>query len=463
MGLNFSALEIGRQALRAGQLGLNVTSQNIANVNTPGYTRQLVHLAARPASAPESAGAGGGVAVADVRAVRDQFIEGRLQKENAITGRWTAQRDALQPLDAVLNDSNNQGGISAALTIFFGAFRELEAQPNSPALRSVAVQKGIALTSAFQSADTRLREIRQDANGYLRSAVEDVNQFAERVASLNAKILRAENTEGSVSELVDQRDEVVSRLAELTGARAITDARNQVTLTLEDGRALVIGEKSFRLEAEATAPDGLSRLTIAGEFAEIGDGRLRGWQNAANNVSEYLSALDELAASVAERVNAQHVSGVDLNGDAGTDFFVAGDGGAVTAFSLEVADSLKNDSRKVVVAAAGNGNGDATIAREIASLLTDNTSTAGTRQGSFVELYAGIVRDAGEAIRTADDALNTQQAILAQIQAQDAAISGVSLDEEAVNLLQYQRAFEAAARFMRIADEMTQTIISLVQ
>jgi flagellar hook-associated protein 1 FlgK len=463
MGLNFSALEIGRQALRASQLGLNITSQNIANVNTPEYSRQTVQLAARDQYGAKLQLTGGGVEVESVRSIRDQFVEARLLKENAAAGRWTAQRDALQPLDAVLNDSSNKGGIPSSLAEFFGAFRDLEAHPNSASLRHVAVEKGQALTNAFQSTSARLKEIRQDADGSLRSTVAEANELSEKIAKLNASILKAENTESTAASLYDQRDAAVQHLAELTGARTTTDSRNQVTVTLGDGQALVIADKSFALEIQPTAPEGLSELTINGDPAVFADGQLRGLQNAIAATGSYLTDLDDLAASVADRVNSLHSSGVDLNGDAGTPFFAAPIGGTVTAASFKVSDEIIADPKKVVVAAVGSGTGDATIARELSALLTAPDSVAGSNQGSFAELYAGIVRDAGGAIQTADDALTTQQAILLQVQAQEAAISGVSLDEEAINLLQYQRAFEAAARFLKIADEMTQTIISLAQ
>jgi flagellar hook-associated protein 1 FlgK len=115
----------------------------------------------------------------------------------------------------------------------------------------------------------------------------------------------------------------------------------------------------------------------------------------------------------------------------------------------------------VVTAANGAGSGDATIARSLAGLLQDETSVVGTQTGSYDSFYASLVTEAGLGVRSAEDALSTQQVILTQTQAQRDSVSGVSLDEEAINLLQYQKAYEAAARFLKVADEMTQTILSL--
>jgi flagellar hook-associated protein 1 len=459
MGVNFSAFEIGRRALRASQLGLTITGQNIANVNTPGYTRQQVQL---PPLGTSLLPSGNGVTPDGIRALRDQFVEARLQTETGIAGRLTARRDALTPVDAVFNDANTAGGIQAALTGFFNAFSELEAQPNSAPLRAVVTAKGETLTQAFHTTRGRLIEIRNTVDAELRDTVDAVNTLAPQVASLNAQINIAENIGDNASGLRDQRGELVRQLGELTGARAI-ESDNQVTLTLSDGSPLVVGGEAFTLTATSAPPDGLATLSLAGQPVNLTDGKLRGLQEAIGEVGGYITSLDQLAESLAERVNTLHASGSDLDGNNGTDFFTASGGGAVTAANIEVAAALKTNPRLVVAAANGAGSGDATIARSLAGLLRDQNSVIGGQTGSYETFYAGLVTEAGAALRTTEDALSTQQLILAQTQEQRASVSGVSLDEEAVNLLQYQKAYEAAARFLKVADEMTQTILSLAQ
>jgi flagellar hook-associated protein 1 FlgK len=156
-----------------------------------------------------------------------------------------------------------------------------------------------------------------------------------------------------------------------------------------------------------------------------------------------------------------HASGTDLDGNAGTAFFVSSASGPITAANLDVSSALKNDSRLVVATASGAGGGDGSVARGIANLLSDPTSVAGTQTGSFTSIYGAIVTAVGEAVNSAEDELTTQAAILAQTEAQRDSVSGVSLDEEAINLLQYQKAYEAAARLLKVADEMTQTILQI--
>jgi len=130
---------------------------------------------------------------------------------------------------------------------------------------------------------------------------------------------------------------------------------------------------------------------------------------------------------------------------------------------LSVNPALTASPRRVVAAATGAGSGDATVARAIANLVSDSNQTVGARSGSFPSIFSSIVADAGDQLRVAEDGLAAQQSIVAQVVAQRESVSGVSLDEEAINLMQYQRAYEAAARFLKVADEMTQTLIALGQ
>ncbi|HET6976326.1 MAG TPA: flagellar hook-associated protein FlgK [Pyrinomonadaceae bacterium] len=462
MGVNFSPFEIGRRALRASQLGLAVTGQNIANVNTAGYSRQSVQLSATPAANGNLGLVGQGVTIDGVRQFRDRFVESRLQTETSIAGRLTAERDALFPVDAVFNEANGNG-INAAMNSFFGSFTTLESNPSSLPLRNDVVVKAGAMASAFATTRARLVQIRSDSDTALRETVQQLNGISSQIADLNGRIASAENSGGTASELRDQRDLLARQAAELSGARSLEGPDGMLTLTLADGQALVSGNHATAVEIQSTPPDGLSSLTVNGQTASIAEGKLRGLQNAISTIGNDLTALDDLAASIADRVNELHSSGTDFNGAAGVNFFAVPVSGPVTAANLSVSAAIKADVKLIVASPAAPPLTSATIAGAIGALLTEPTSQAGARTGSFSSIYGSIVADAGRGVKAADDALATQQAILAQANAQRDSVSGVSLDEEAINLLQFQKSYEAAARFLKIADDLTQTILSLGQ
>lgn len=461
MGVNFSPFEIGRRALRASQLGLAVAGQNIANVNTPGYTRQSIMLSASPGvGVGRNNLIGAGVTIDGVRQFRDRFVDSRLQTETAIAGRFTAQRDALAPVDALFNESEG-GGISAAMQGFFGSFTALEASPNSTALRNDVIAKAGTFVNTLAATRARLTGIRRDTDGEVRDCVTQVNTLTAQVADLNVHIATAEHSGSSASALRDQRDALVQQVAELSGARAIEDQDGMVRLTLSDGQALVSGSHATELQVQDTPPDGLATILLNGQPAAIADGGLRGLQDAVAGIVGQIGSLDDLAASIASRVNTLHSSGTDSSGNAGGNFFEIPVSGPITAANLSVTAAIKMDSRLIVASPLAPPSSFGTVAGALGGLLTDPASTAGTKTGSFSSIYGSIVSGVGRDMRGAEDALATQQVILAQATAQRDSVSGVSLDEEAINLLQFQRSYEAAARFLKIADELTQTILSL--
>ena len=463
MSINFSAFEIGRRALNAASYGVSVAGQNISNVNTPGYSRQSVQLAESAPANITGITVGSGVTVQGVQAFRDRFIESRIQTETGVSGRLSAQRDALAPVETVLQGTDN-GGLQNALNSFFGAFRDLDANPNSTSLRAIVAQRGANLASSFSSTRSKLTDIQLGADEQIRDTVNQVNGLSTRIADLNARIQGADATGGSDSALRDQRGQLINQISELTGARSTENSDGTVTLTIGEGRALVNGVNASTLRAGSTPPLGLSAITLDDQPATFDEGRLRGLQNAIAETGNQINGLDELAGSVVDRVNTVHSSGADQDGNPGVNFFAVPAGGQpVTAANISLNPAISANPRRVVASALNQPGQSGTVAGQIANLLADPNSTVGARTGSFSSIYGSFISEAGEQIRTADNNLETQTAIIAQATAQRNAVSGVSLDEEAINLLQYQKAYDAAARFIKIADEMTQTILSLAQ
>ncbi|MEP6850028.1 MAG: flagellar hook-associated protein FlgK [Acidobacteriota bacterium] len=460
MTINFSAYEIGRRALNASQLGINIAGQNIANVNTPGYSRRGVQLVESAQTSFNGFSIGTGVTVAGVQSFRDAFIQSRIQTETGIAGTLTARRDALAPVESALQGSDG-GGLQNALNNFFGSFRDLEANPNSVPLRTAVAQSGATLANVFQTTRSRLDDIRHGIDGQVRSAVDQVNALSQRVADLNDQIRSATSAGGDASSLQDQRGELVNKLSELAGVHATNNSDGTVSLTIGEGRPLVNGDQAFTLQANAAPPLGLSTTTLDGQPAVFNDGTIAGLQTSITDTTTQIDTLDGLAASVVQRVNDLHTSGTDLDGNGGTNFF--NNTAPITAANISINAAITGNPRLVVASPLTQPGQSGTVAGQIANLLTDTGSSVGTHTGSFTSIFGSMLAQAGEHVNAAENGLMTQAAILSQATAQRDSVSGVSLDEEAINLLQYQKSFEAATRFIKVADEMTQMIISLGQ
>lgn len=444
--------------MNANQLGINVTGQNIANVNTPGYTRQTVQLSEAKAVGFSKSAIGTGVTIDGVKAFRDQFVESRIQTETGIAGKLAAKRDALSAVETALQGTESSG-LQNSINGFFGAFRDLETNPASVPLRAVAAQKGSALASSFQSTRSSLEDIRRGVDTSIRSTVDETNSLTQRIADLNAQIRTADGSGVNASALRDQRGELLNRVSQLTGARSIENADGTVDVTIGEGRSLVSGDKAFQIEAQGVPPYGLAALTIGGQPAVFDEGALRGFQDAITEINTQITNLDGLAAEVVNRVNSLHTGGTDLDGNAGVNFFDASV--PVTAANIKLNPDITANPRLVVASALTQPGQTGTTAGAIANLLSDPTSTVGTKTGSFNSIFNSMLTETGEKVASVKNSLETQTAIISQVTAQRESISGVSLDEEAINLLQYQKGFEAAARFLKVADEMTQTILSL--
>ena len=433
MSVNFSSFEIARRALAAHQLGIAVTGQNISNVNTAGYSRQRVELAESRSSQVGRFSLGTGVDIVGVSAIRDIFVESRLQSEMGISGRLAGRRDAMVPVEAALQGSAS-GGLQNAMSAFFGSFRDLEASPNSVPLRGVVLQKAGNLASAFRSTHARLEDIQRATDGQLRSTVNDVNVLSKKIAELNDQIKTAEATGANANTLIDHRSEMINEIAEKAGARAVTNDDGPVNITIGEGRALVSGGTAFELTTVSTPPSGFASIELNGQPATFDEGLIKGLQEALAETDIQIADLNGLAANLADRVNALHTTGTDLDGNPGVAMFDTSV--PVTAANLRLDGAVAGNPRLIVASPLAQPSENGTVAGQIAGLLTDPNSSAGSRTGSFSSIFGGMVADAGEAVKSADDALQTQAAIITQVTAQRNAASGVSLDEEAINLMQ---------------------------
>jgi flagellar hook-associated protein 1 FlgK len=445
----FATLTSAARALEAQRVGLDVTGQNIANVNTPGYARRVVDMAAVPPETPLSAGRG--VDVTGIRAMRDRLIERRLEQELAAERREAAAADAMSVVEASLGEIGES--VDQRMQELFDSFARLAESPTSPVARQEVVLQGGALARAVRDMAARLRSSQRDVDTRVRAAVEEVNGLTSRIAAINKALGTA--TGGASLHLQDEQAVLVRRLSELVDIGVVARSDGGVDVTFGSGRSLVIGETAFALETESTAPYGIADITAGGTVVtdEITGGTLGGMLRVRDvNTEDYLARLDHLAATLATSVNALHTSGFDANGNPGVDFFTfsrpIGDPPVGAAEAIEINAVVAADPGLVAAAstplAGDNGN-----ARELAALrhaAVDGGST-------LTELWSGIVYRVGRDAQAAVNEQSSRRQIVEQVERLRDQVSGISLDEEAMQLMKFQRAYEASARFFRAVDQ----------
>jgi flagellar hook-associated protein 1 FlgK len=452
----FRTLNSVARALDAQRYGLDVTGQNIANVNTPGYARRTIDLVPVAPEAPGTAGRG--VDVVGIRALRDRLLEARLTNEVPAQTREAAMSEALSVVEAAMGTPGSS--IDMNLEKFYDAFAALAEMPTSASHRESVIIQGEGLAAGFRDMAGRLASARHDADRQARGTVDDINAILSRVAALNVTIGNSSTIERSLHAHVDELGELPHELG-LFVARVLEREEGGVDISIGNGRPVIVGETTYQLTVASAPPLGYATFSVNGSdiTGEIAAGRLGGFLQVRDvNIPDYQNRLDELAYSVANEVNTLHAAGYDQMGATGGTFFTAPAAVAGAAAAMVVRPAVAADRRLV---AAGNtaAAGDNDAARAIAGLrqamvLNGNTAT-------LSEGWGQIVYRVGRDAKSATDDRNSRQEIVRQVDALRDAVSGVSLDEEAMNLLKFQRAYEANARFFQVIDSTLETMLNL--
>jgi flagellar hook-associated protein 1 FlgK len=451
------ALSLATRGLDAQRFGLDVVGQNIANVNTPGYTRRVTDLASVPAV--DSRSAGGGVRVVGVSSTRDQLLVWRVRQEQPLEQREAAVADGLSVVEVALGKTG--ASVDAGLSAFFDAFSRLGENPTSATARQEVVLQGQSLASTFQQVAGRLATAQRDADAHVRSTVDQVNELATRIGQLNQAIASTAATGGDLT-LRDQIDNAVEDLSKLVDLNVIDRADGGSDVSVANGRSLVVGANVYGLSMRQTGLSGM--LSVYSQDAdvtnEISGGQLAGVLQLRDTlVPGYQVQLDDLAAAVVTQVNALHTLGHDLDGTDAGNFFtpLGGASGAAAAMSVDAA--ITANPRKVAAAGAAIA-GDNGTARAIANLRDARVLDNGL--STFGDAWAQLVYRVGLDTSTARQEQKNRGDILTQVQALRENVSGVSLDEEAMMMMKYQRAYEANARYFQSVNSALDTLMQML-
>ncbi len=448
------SLSMASRALAAQQAGLDVTGQNIANVNTPGYTRRTVDLAASPPVDPLSAG--NGVDVVAIRAERANLIAAQLRHEQPAQGREAAMAESLSQIETALGRPGSS--IDASLTQFFNAFSQLAQDPTSGVARQQVIVQGQSLTTAFHDVASRLASAQRDADAQVKSSVDQINTLAAQVASLNASMAGA-STSGNEA-LRDKLDVALSSLSQLIDIGVVSRPDGGADVSVGNGRALVIGATTYQIGVTPAGGSGLADLTSAGAVitAEVTGGRVGGLLHVRDGMLPgYMTRLDQLAFGVATSVNTAHRAGYDRNGTAGGDFFVPPATAAGAASALTVSSGITANGN-LIAAAATPTPGDNQNARTITDLR--QTPLAGGTTNP-IDTWGALVYKVGTDAQGAANEHAGRDEIVKQLQTLRDQVSGVSLDEEAANLMKFQRAYEANARYFSAVEAALNVLMQM--
>jgi len=448
-----ASLAIAVSGLSAEQGAIATTTNNVANVNTPGYSRQVPQLVSSDPVLIDPLTLGTGVTLQGIESIRDPILESRIQQETQTQGQLNSLVSTLAQTQ--VNFTTSAGDIGTTITNFFNSLNQLSANPADLSLRQGVLTAAGNLATAFNTTANQLTTQRSSLDQSVQQSVGQINLLTQQIAQLNGQIGDLQNAGESAGSFIDQRTQLIDQLSSLVDVSVIP-SDNTLTLTTANGTALVTGQQSYALSTQSD-PSGVlhvysQSVDITGSIVS---GQLGGLLQARDQqIPALQTQLDTLAAGLANSVNAVQAAGFDLKGVAGTNLFtpppVTGVG-AAAGLSVAITDpSLIAASSDGT--AGSNGNAEAMYALSSQAIIGGQSPT---------DYYSSIVFNVGNATANATAEQSASTLALQQLNDQRSSISGVSLDEEAANLVSYQQAYAASAQVITAINTMMLDVIDM--
>ncbi len=551
----FSILNTAKLGLLAQQLAIEVTGNNIANVETEGYSRQEVFLTPNIPRNTAVGQLGTGVLVAGIERVHDQFLFEQIVGEGQRTGEFRVRLDIFQQLDILFNENLSQS-VNRSLSSFFASLQDLSSNPGGLAERAVLLAEGQSLASVFNHLGSELFEIQRSIDFAVVDEVTEINALTAEIAKLNEEIHGSEAGAVVANGERDRRDLLIKALSEKIDITTLDEMNGQIGITLSDGTALVLGSKAFSLSTALNGDNQSFRdvLVDRGQgvlkniTTTITGGALKGYLDMRDvELASVIDRLDLLAAGFIREFNRQHLLGFGLDGSTGVDFFTANQPSVLTSTnntgsatvtvqvvspgtasidrfrltfigsgSFDLVDETTNtalgsfaftsgtpfnlagglavtitgtpdpgdeavistskgaaramavdpavlgDLNKIAagLTLAGDGDNAIALAELQNAFLFDSVSLSPTGSLTIDEFYNSLVSQVGVKSFTAQAGFTQQEGVLLQLSNRRDSISGVSIDEEMIQMIKFQQAFNASARVIAVVEEMFDTLLS---
>lgn len=440
MGGLTTSLLTGVQALDAAQAALQSTSNNIANANTPGYTREVTLLSENEETLSGGVVTGGGVTLDGIQSVRDELLNLQIQQQTSLQSQADTQSSSLQALQTFFSSTGED--LASTLSAFSSALGQLSSNPSNAAVQQSVLTAGQNLARSFNTTAAGLQNAQPAADQQVTQTVAQINSITSQIAQLNAQLTPSVMATQNGGTIEDQRDQLVQQLSTLTGI-SITQSSDGEVITTGNGTPLVMGGQSYNLQT-TTGPNGLQQVLDSNGnnvTSAIQGGQLGGAIQMRDQVIPgFLSTLNNLASQFAASFNAAQAKGYDSNGNAGQPFFSIPSGTEGAAAGIAVA--LTTGSQ-IAASSDGSAGSNGNVANLLAA-VNGNLPSGQTPAAA----YSSLVYQVGSAASNASAQSTALGQSILQLTNQQSSVSGVNIDEESANLIRYQTAYEAAARIV---------------
>ena len=468
----FHTLNIGEQSLYNTRQGVDTASHNISNANTVGYSRQRVNLKTRDPQLLGGVLAGSGSYIQNITRTHNKFVERQLNRAQQFSEEANGRFDALKSLESIFSPEL-ASGVPDEITNFFNSVQELSISPNDEAVRNTVRENARNVASAFKRVDSEVRQRRSDLNDMIVQECTEINARLKGIRELNIQIQDAESTPGAVAnDLRDQRDLLLRELTEKVQINYYEDDAGNFCIRGPDDTLLV--DKTSVAEftvAQNGSNDGFVDVVVQDRESgfnrnitrKIEGGRIKGLVEVRDNIcAGLLNKNNQMAAEFVGRVNDVHTKGFGVRQyeeSTGRTFFKPVDDINIAAMGMDLSDEVSGSIDAISVAATPMAVGDNIIANELLALKGEKFLDDG--KSNLVEFYANYVGNLGVEINRCEHVKEANDMVVSDLQAQRESASGVSLDEEAINLMKWQSNFTASSKVITTVDEMLDTVLSL--
>ena len=459
MGSLSASLNISLQSMLTEEGAIETTTNNIANANTPGYSRQRPDLEETPPVQIGSLTLGTGVHLSNITSLRDSILDLRVNQETQQQGRLNAFISGGQQIQVLFNETSGTG-LQAPLTAFFNSLSQLAANPGDIPTRQNVITAAQNLAQAFNQASANLTTLQRNTDLSVQQSVSQINSLTAQIAQVNQQVAAAASSGQNAGPFEDQRQQLINQLSNYIDVSEVDAGNNSLTLTTNSGSPLVVGGQSFQLTTKANPATGFQDVysNSTDITSQITGGQLAGQiQIRDQEIPSLQSSLDTLAYNLGTKMNQQNRAGVDLNGLAGGDIFSVPAQVAGAAASIGVA----NSDPASIAASQGpppGSPGDNTNANAMLA-LQNQAFVNGMTPANY---YSNVVFQVGNDVSTAQTQQEAGGQVLLQLQNLQGGVSGVDINEEAANLIRFQNAYQASAQASAVIDSLMQTTINMV-
>lgn len=469
-----SMMDVGKRSMMNSQTALQTVSHNIANKSTEGYSRQRVETETNVPVGEGKLRIGTGARAAEVTRTNNPFLEKQIQMETGKLGYSEKRSEHLGRVEQIFNEQLNKG-LNHFVSDFFNAFQELSNNPESQATRTLVRENANFVAKDFGRVTKSLRDIQDEVDFSIASELNEVNAITEEIADLNTRVMSVEISGAGANDERDRRDLLVKRLGEKLNIHVAEGKSGEVTITAGQTAVLVSGSESATLSAEATPEhdnkregnvDIVYRQTKYTDpmivTDQIKSGKIGGALTVRDEtINGLIQNMDEMAYNLARAVNDAHIQGYNAKGETNIDFFKEPDQVRGAASNLQLSEEIARDANNIAAAATPDAPGDNRVANVIANLQTEKIM--GEDAATLDDYYGGVIGRLAVITKKANGVSEHQKGIVTQLENIRESISGVSLDEEAMKMIEYQKSYEASAKLIKVADDMLRTVIELVR